>query len=105
MNSQPILLLPIVSNISDEEAGSYVRAIFSKLQGQVDKVVVLDSFTATGYISKTYDENLVPPYLRVLQTSTAALLKDVNYYETPNTIKGLPAAIINYVSYPYTNNC
>lgn len=57
----------------------------------------MDAFTATGYISKTYDENRVPPYLRVLQTSNAPVLNNVNLFETPNTIKGLPAAILNYV--------
>lgn len=80
-----------------EEAGPYTRAIISTLAEKIEKVIVLDSFTAVGYTSEVWGDDLTPPFLRVLQTSVSPVVKGLTLYEAPNMIKGLSAAIVNQV--------
>jgi hypothetical protein len=99
------LLLPFVGEVTPEEAGQYSKAIFNSFAEKVLKVVVLDAFTAVGYTSEVWGDDLTPPFLRVLQTSSSAIVKDLPLYESPNMIKGLSAAIVNHVSQIYSKEC
>ncbi|KAI7907450.1 uncharacterized protein BX663DRAFT_445147 [Cokeromyces recurvatus] len=93
---QPILLIPFTTQIPPEEASLYTKSILNSFSGKMDKVIVLDSFTTTGYITKDYNENLAPPFLRILQTTTAPIVKGLAPYECPNIIKGFTASLISY---------
>jgi hypothetical protein len=93
------LLIPFVGGINSEEAGQYTKAILNSFVDKIEKVIVLDSFTAVGYTSEVWGDDLTPPFLRVLHTSASPIVKGLTQYEAPNMIKGLPAAIVNHVSY------
>lgn len=84
--------------IAVEETRQYTLAVLEKFVGKIEKVIVLDSFTAVGYTSEVWGDDLTPPFLRVLQTSASPTIKGLTLYETPNMIKGLSASIMNYVS-------
>jgi hypothetical protein len=90
-------LVSFVSEVAPEEAGQYSKAIFNSFS-KIQKVIVLDAFTAVGYTSEVWGDDLTPPFLRVLQTSSSASIKGLPLYESPNMIKGLSAAIVNHVS-------
>lgn len=100
LSDKPILLIPFLGDILPEEARTYAKTILDTFNGKVNQVIVLDSFSGKSYIPKTteVDNIVVPPFLRVLQTSCSPVLQDVHFYETPNLVKGLSAAVINYVS-------
>lgn len=98
MESKKAVLIPFVEKVEPEEAGQYTKAILSEFANKVERVVVLDSFTAVGYTSEVWGDDLTPPFLRVLQTSSATIAKGITLYESPNMIKGLSAAIVNQVS-------
>ncbi|KAI8075841.1 uncharacterized protein B0P05DRAFT_472345, partial [Gilbertella persicaria] len=91
---QPVSLISFHADISPEEAGQCTRSILTHFK-HVTKMVVLDSFTAVGYISEVWGDDLTPPFLRVLHTSPASPV-DLALFEPPNMIKGLSASIINY---------
>jgi hypothetical protein len=97
-------LIPFTKEIQAEEAVPYTKSIFNAFKGNVEKVIVLDSFTATGYTSETWNEDMVPPSLRVLQTSSAPVIKGLPLFEIPNMIKALAASIVNYVNIHYKRN-
>ncbi|RUP43705.1 hypothetical protein BC936DRAFT_136833 [Jimgerdemannia flammicorona] len=60
-------------------------------------VIVLDTFTAAGYITAaTHEDEPQPPCLRVLHTSAASPVQNLNIYEPPNLAKGLSAAILSH---------
>lgn len=92
------LLIPFIGDINSEEAGQYTKAILNSFVNKIEKVIVLDSFTAVGYTSEVWGDDLTPPFLRVLQTSASPVVKGLTLYEAPNMIKGLSAAIVNHVS-------
>ncbi|KAI8364427.1 hypothetical protein BD560DRAFT_403129 [Blakeslea trispora] len=75
-----------------EEAQQYTRVMMN--EWKVTKVIVLDSFRALGYVSPVY-EDLVPPLLKVLQTSVCES-KAFSLFESPNMVQGLSAALLNY---------
>lgn len=89
--------MPFNGNIQAEEVGQYTKAILNSFFGKVEKVIVLDSFTAVGYTSEVWGDDLTPPFLRVLQTSASPTIKGLTLYESPNMIKGLAASIVNHV--------
>jgi hypothetical protein len=62
------------------------------------RVILLDAFTSFEYTSEVYGDDLTPPFLRVLQTTTAPVVKGFVPFESPNLVKGLASALINYVS-------
>lgn len=82
-----------------EDARAYARTVLNTFEGKIEQVLVLDSFSGKTYVHKTkaIDDIFVPPFLRVLQTSCAPILQELEFYETPNLVKGLSAAIVNYV--------
>ncbi|KAI8636841.1 hypothetical protein BD408DRAFT_76422 [Parasitella parasitica] len=94
--NESILLIPFTKEIQAEEAASYTKAVFNAFKKSVEKVIVLDSFTAAGYTSETWNEDMVPPSLRVLQTSSAPVIEALPLFEIPNMIKALAASIVNY---------
>ncbi|GAA5812577.1 hypothetical protein MFLAVUS_006034 [Mucor flavus] len=96
LSDKKTLLVPFSSEVQQEEASKYTRSILNKFVGKIDKVIVLDSFTAVGYTSEVWGNDLNPPFLRVLQTSVAPKMKGLTLYEAPNMIKGLSASIVNY---------
>ena len=99
--NQSVLLIPFLKEIQAEEAAPYTKSIFNAFNGNVEKVIVLDAFTATGYTSETWNEDMIPPSLRVLQTSSAPVIKSLPLFEIPNIIKALAASIVNYVNINY----
>jgi hypothetical protein len=62
------------------------------------RVILLDAFTSFEYTSEAYGDDLTPPFLRVLQTTTAPVIKGFVPFESPNLVKGLASALINHVS-------
>lgn len=92
------MLFLFTKEIQAEDAAPYTKAIFNLFKEKVEKVVVLDAFTATGYTTETWNQDMVPPLLRVLQTSSAPVIKGLPLFEIPNMIKALSASIVNYVS-------
>ncbi|CEP18519.1 hypothetical protein [Parasitella parasitica] len=96
ITNQPVLLISFTKEIQAEEAASYTKAIFNAFKGNVEKVIVLDSFTATGYTSETRNEEMEPPLLRILQTSSAPVIEGLPLFEIPNMTKALAASILNY---------
>ncbi|KAI8367190.1 hypothetical protein EDC96DRAFT_442368, partial [Choanephora cucurbitarum] len=87
-------LLIAFDAIVPEEAHLYTQAMMQ--QWKVNKVIVLDSFRAVGYVSHVWGEDLVPPFLRVLQTSVSEHQPNFTLFETPNMVQGLSAAILNH---------
>ncbi|KAI8986032.1 hypothetical protein BDB01DRAFT_720791 [Pilobolus umbonatus] len=94
--SDNLLLISFNKDIPPEEAGEYTTSLFATIHKNISRVIVLDSFSSIGYTSEVWGDELTPPFLRVLQTSTAVKIKGMTLYEVPNMIKGLSAAIINY---------
>jgi hypothetical protein len=99
LESKNTVLIPFNEKIENEEAGQYTRAILSEFVNKIEKMIVLDSFTAVEYTSEVWGDDLTPPFLRVLQTTGATKVKGLALYESPNMIKGLSAAIVNQVSF------
>ncbi|KAL7319479.1 hypothetical protein PS15m_002609 [Mucor circinelloides] len=96
VDNQSIMLFLFTKEIQAEDAAPYTKAIFNLFKEKVEKVVVLDAFTATGYTTETWNQDMVPPLLRVLQTSSAPVIKGLPLFEIPNMIKALSASIVNY---------
>ncbi|KAI8984526.1 hypothetical protein BDF20DRAFT_394130 [Mycotypha africana] len=96
IENQPILLVPFNEEIKDEEAATYTKSLIREFPDNIDRILLLDSFTTTGYISETWGEDFTPPLLRVLQTSIAPTIKKLPTFEIPNMVKGLSASILNY---------
>ncbi|KAG2205088.1 hypothetical protein INT47_002182 [Mucor saturninus] len=96
LSDKKTLFIPFDGAIQPEEAGQYTKAILNGFAGKIEKVVVLDSFTAVGYTSEVWGDDLTPPFLRVLQTSASPTIKGLTLYESPNMIKGLAASIVNH---------
>ncbi|KAI9477738.1 MAG: hypothetical protein EXX96DRAFT_568023 [Benjaminiella poitrasii] len=94
--NEPVLLIPFIGEIPAEEASFYTKSILNGFSSKLEKVIVLDSFSTTGYITQNYEENLTPPFLRTLQTTAAPVIKDLTLYECPNIIKGFTASIVSY---------
>ncbi|KAI9357521.1 hypothetical protein BD770DRAFT_95260 [Pilaira anomala] len=94
--SNTTLLIPFSSDIETDESGKYTKSILTTLANRIERVIVLDSFTAVGYTSEVWGDDLTPPFLRVLQTTAAPKMKGLTLYEAPNMIKGLSASIVNY---------
>lgn len=99
MDDKQTLFIPFDGAIQAEEAGQYTKAILNGFAGKIEKVIVLDSFTAVGYTSEVWGDDLTPPFLRVLQTTPSSAVKGLTLYESPNMIKGLAASIVNHVRY------
>ncbi|PHZ09295.1 uncharacterized protein RHIMIDRAFT_246257 [Rhizopus microsporus ATCC 52813] len=76
--NQPIVFVSFTKQIEANE---------SVHQG-LSKVIILDSFTT--------ESDLIPPTLRVLQSSASPLVQTLTLYEIPHMVTGLSAAIINY---------
>ncbi|RUS18958.1 hypothetical protein BC938DRAFT_475856 [Jimgerdemannia flammicorona] len=95
--STNFLLLPCNEAVSTEQAFSWTKAALEGITN-LERVIVLDTFTAAGYITAaTREDDLQPPCLRVLNTSAASPVQNLIIYEPPNLAKGLSAAILNHV--------
>ncbi|ORE06306.1 hypothetical protein BCV72DRAFT_126419 [Rhizopus microsporus var. microsporus] len=86
--NQPIVFVSFTKQIEANESVQYVRSIFEQCSQGLSKVIILDSFTT--------ESDLIPPTLRVLQSSASPLVQTLTLYEIPHMVTGLSAAIINY---------
>ncbi|KAI8877535.1 hypothetical protein K501DRAFT_278362 [Backusella circina FSU 941] len=91
-----LVFVALKCDIDNAEAGSFTRAIYQLQSQHIERVILLDAFTSFEYTSEVYGDDLTPPFLRVLQTTTAPVINGFVPFESPNLIKGLASALINY---------
>lgn len=91
MSGQPIIFISFSKVIDAEDTVQYTRSILNQFKNKISKIIVLDSFAS--------ENDLTPPTIRVLQSSSSPVIKGLTLYEIPHMITGLPAAIVNYVKY------
>ncbi|KAI9106054.1 hypothetical protein DFS34DRAFT_602012 [Phlyctochytrium arcticum] len=83
-------IVAICKSIEPSQAPHLVRLLLKHFQA--DRVIIFESFTTREYSSPS--ENLVPPFLRCLRTSTAEQLDGTPDLEVSNMLSGLSAAIL-----------
>ncbi|KAG1149368.1 hypothetical protein G6F37_003826 [Rhizopus arrhizus] len=88
MSGQPIIFISFSKVIDAEDTVQYTRSILNQFKNKISKIIVLDSFAS--------ENDLTPPTIRVLQSSSSPVIKGLTLYEIPHMITGLPAAIVNY---------
>ncbi|KAI9005477.1 hypothetical protein CLU79DRAFT_781507 [Phycomyces nitens] len=91
-----VLGLPLNLTVPQEQASQYAASLLKSLKTGLDRVIILDSFTAAEYTCNAWGEDLQPPYMRVLQTSTTKSHPNLVHFEAPNMVKGFEAALITY---------
>ncbi|KAI9490818.1 hypothetical protein BDB00DRAFT_874987 [Zychaea mexicana] len=95
----PIFLLsPDVLGVSfqdvveNDQVYAVVKPIFELVGDRVKSVVVLDALPSAEYLHTGDRDDLLPPCLRILQSSAASSVPGLESLEVPNMLKGLSAA-------------
>ncbi|KAI9307203.1 hypothetical protein BJ944DRAFT_262268 [Cunninghamella echinulata] len=86
------LSFPTTVNVNN--VNKIANLIFNFPGAQIQKVIILDSFVSTEYTSQQWGEDIRPPFLRVLQTSSTTKIPEFQLYEVPNLVKDLSASIL-----------
>ncbi|KAI8089591.1 uncharacterized protein BX664DRAFT_333413 [Halteromyces radiatus] len=80
--------------VEAKDSHMFTKLVFDLPGLQIEKVILLDSFVSTDYTNHVWGENVSPPFLRVLQTSSTKKIPEINTYEAPNLVKDLSAALL-----------
>ncbi|KAL0078221.1 hypothetical protein F4703DRAFT_1225165 [Phycomyces blakesleeanus] len=94
--SPSVIGVPFSLAVPQEQASQYAVNLLKSFKIPLDRVIILDSFTAAEYTSDVWGEDLQPPYMRVLQTSATQSNPKLIHFEAPNMVKGFEAALITY---------
>lgn len=91
------MLLLCRGAIPIERASDFSSKLFSKINAK--SVVALESLRLANYLTdRSADHEVLPPLLRVLQTSAAGGQAIAPPLEAPNVIEGAGAAVLTHVS-------
>ncbi|KAI8369519.1 uncharacterized protein BYT42DRAFT_549190 [Radiomyces spectabilis] len=90
-----LLFIPIDKALPREDITEAARSVLAPFS-DIQKVIVLDSFTSTMYTSSTWNEDMYPPCLRLLQTTNTSKIPDIQQYEPPNILQDMSAALMTY---------
>ncbi|KAI8146047.1 hypothetical protein BJV82DRAFT_576372 [Fennellomyces sp. T-0311] len=91
---QDILGLPFDEAIDDEQAYAIVKPVLNLVSERLKSVVVLDGLPSAEYMHTGDRENLLPPCTRILYSSAAQPVSQLEALEAPNMLKGLSAAFM-----------
>ena len=95
--SNDLLVVINKGKVKPEECKAWTRTILSRINSQ--EVLVFEEVRISKYYHSLMKEKPYPPFLRKIQTDRAreeSKKDDILFYEAPNVIDTLSAAIISY---------